>query len=185
MERLGVISKISKPTDWVAPCIVVPKKNGKIRVCIDFTRLNQAVKREHYPLPTSEETLSELGNAKVFSKLDANCGYWQMKLHENSQRLTTFITPFGRYYCKRLLFGISSAPEIFQREMQKIVTGTEGVVCQMDDILIYGSDLKEHNQRLNRVLEKLSQAGVHLMRISVRIRKKRLYFWDMSFLNKV
>ena len=117
MERLGVIAKVEEPTEWCAPCIVVPKKNGKLRVCIDFTNLNKSVKREYHPLPTQEETLSELGNSKIFSKLDANSGYWQMQLHENSQKLTTFITPFGRYFCKRLPFGISSAPEIFQREI--------------------------------------------------------------------
>ena len=164
MEKLGVISKIEEPTDWCAPCVVVPKKSGQIRVCIDFTSLNRAVRREYHPLPTSDETLSALGNARVFSKLDANCGYWQMELHEDSQKLTTFITPFGRYYCKRLPFGISSAPEIFQREMQKVLAGLEGVVCQMDDILVYGADEQEHNARLKDVMERLSREGLTLNR---------------------
>lgn len=162
MERLGVISKIEEPTDWCAPIVVVPKKNGKIRVCIDFTRLNEAVKRELHPLPTTEETLSELGKAKVFSKLDANCGYWQMKLKAESQKLTTFITPFGRYFCRRLPFGISSAPEIFQREMQKALMDLPGVVCQMDDVLVYGSCQKEHDERLGAALKRLMKAGITL-----------------------
>ena len=100
----------------------------------------------------------------MFSKLDANCGYWQMELHEDSQKLTTFITPFGRYYCKRLPFGISSAPEIFQREMQKVLVGLEGVVCQMDDILVYGADEQEHNAHLKDVMERLSREGLTLNR---------------------
>jgi len=162
MEKLGVIEKIEEPTEWCAPCIVVPKKENKIRVCIDFTQLNKAVKREFHPLPNSEETMSELGNSRVFSKLDANCGYWQMKLDKKYQKLTTFITPFGRYYCKRLPFGISSAPEIFQREMQKILIDLEGIVCQMDDILVHGSSMEQHDERLNRVLERLQKAGVTL-----------------------
>ena len=162
MEKLGVIQRIEEPTDWCAPCIVVPKKNGKIRVCIDFTRLNEAVKRELHPLPKTEETLSELGSAVKFSKLDANCGYWQMKLSPESQKLTTFITPFGRYKCKRLPFGISSAPEIFQREMQKALVDSEGVICQMDDILVYGASQQEHDKRVEAVLQKLKLAGITL-----------------------
>ena len=75
IEKLGVIKRIEKPRAWCSPCIVVPKKNGKIRVCIDFTKLNQAVMREFRSLPTTEEVLSELGSSCKFSKLDANCGY--------------------------------------------------------------------------------------------------------------
>lgn len=162
MESLGVIQKIEAPTKWCAPCIVVPKKNQSIRVCIDFTRLNQAVLREYHPLPTTEETLSSLGNAKIFSQLDANSGYWQLRLSEQAQKLTTFITPFGRYFCRRLPFGISSAPEIFQREMQKALEGLEGVTCQMDDILIGGDTQEEHDSRVEAVLQRLVAAGITL-----------------------
>jgi transposase InsO family protein len=162
MVRMGVIQKIEVPTEWCSPCIVVPKPNGKIRVCIDFTRLNQSVKREYHPLPTTEDTLSMLQGAKVFSKVDANSGYWQMRLEESSQRLTAFITPFGRYICRRLPFGISSAPEIFQREMQKILVDLDGVVCQMDDILVFGRTQEEHDERLAAVFCRLKKSGVTL-----------------------
>ena len=162
MEKMKVIEKVEEPTDWCSPVLVVPKKNGAIRVCIDFTRLNKAVKREYHPLPTTEETISELGKAKYFTKLDANSGYWQMRLSEESQKLTTFITPFGRFLCKRLPFGISSAPEIFQREMQKILLGVDNVVCQMDDILIYSETLDDHKTKVREVLAKLQAAGITL-----------------------
>ena len=162
MEKLGVIEKIERPTEWCAPCIAVPKKNGKLRVCIDFTNLNKSVKREYHPLPTSEEALAELGQSRVFSKLDANCGYWQLRLHPDSRELTTFITPFGRYVCNRLPFGISSAPEIFQREMHKVLMGLEGVICQMDDILVHGKSKEEHYVRLEKVLAQLEKAGITL-----------------------
>ena len=162
MEKMGVIQRIEEPTEWCAPCIVVPKKNGKIRVCIDFTRLNKAVKRAYHPLPATDETIATLGKSKYFSKLDANCGYWQLRLDEQSQKLTTFITPFGRYFCKRLPFGISSAPEIFQREMQKALEGLEGVLCQMDDILIHTETVDEHTDKVQEVLERLVKAGITL-----------------------
>ena len=82
---MGVIEKVEEPTDWCSPVLVVPKKNNSIRVCIDFTKLNKAVKREFHPLPTTEETISDLGKPKYFSKLDANSGYWQMRLREELQ----------------------------------------------------------------------------------------------------
>jgi len=135
----------------------VPKKDGTIRVCEDFTRLNKAVKREYHYIPTSDQTISELGNARIFSKLDANCGYWQMKLHPDSYHFTTFIIPFGRYWCKRLPFGISSAPEIFQREMKKVLVGLPGVVYQMDNIPIYARNQLEHDDRLKQVLKRLQE----------------------------
>ena len=162
MVGLGVIERIERPTDWCSPCLVVPKKSGEIRLCIDYTCLNRAVKREYHPLPSTDEVLAELKDARVFSKLDANSGYWQMELAEASKDLTTFITPFGRFRCHRLPFGISSAPEIFQREMQKILAGSEGTVCMMDDILVYGQNVEEHDRRLTAVLERLAVAGLTL-----------------------
>ena len=162
MEKLGVIQKVEGPTEWCAPSIVVPKKNNKIRLCVDFTKLNEAVKRSYHPLPATDELLAQLGGSKVFSKLDANSGYWQMKLSKESQALTTFITPFGRYLCCRLPFGISIAPEIFSREMQRILEGIEGIVCQMDDILIHSEDEVSHKAKIEEGLNRLCSAGVTL-----------------------
>ena len=95
-------------------------------------------------------------------KLDANSGFWQIPLSEESRLLTTFITPFGRYAFNKLPFGISSAPEIFQRRMNRIVEGLEGVVCQMDDMLVFGKDEGEHRERLAKVLKRLESAHVTL-----------------------
>ena len=95
MEKMGVIRKVKEPTEWCSGIVVVPKSNGQVRICVDLTKLNESVCRERHILPSVEETLAQLGNAKVFSKLDANCGFWQVKLDQNSSLLTTFITPFG------------------------------------------------------------------------------------------
>ena len=130
-------------------------------MCVDYTKPNETVKREYYSIPSLDET-AEIGNVRVFSKLDANSGYWQMPHSLNCKDLTTFITPFGRFRCNRLPFGISSAPEIFQRTMQKVLVGTEGALCHMDDILVYGETLQQHDRRLNLVLNKLREAGLTL-----------------------
>ncbi|KAI5621586.1 hypothetical protein C0J50_18855 [Silurus asotus] len=162
MEHQGVISKVEEPTEWCAPMVVVPKSTSKVRICTDLTELNKSVLREKHPLPSVESTLGQLAGAKVFSKLDANAGFWQIPLSKESSLLTTFITPFGRYCYNRLCFGISSAPEHFQKRMSRILEGLEGVVCQMDDVLVWGSSQSEHDERLRRVLSKLQEAGVTL-----------------------
>ena len=97
MEQQGVISKVEEPTAWCTAMVVVPKSTGRVRICTDLTELNRSVMREKHPLPSVEHTLGQLAGAKIFSKLDANAGFWQIPLSEESSLLTTFITPFGRY----------------------------------------------------------------------------------------
>ena len=87
-----------------------------------------------------DESLAELADSKIFSKLDCKSGFWQIPLIAESQKLTTFVTPFGRYCFLRLPFSISSASEIFQRAMNEILAGIEGVICHMDDILVHALD---------------------------------------------
>ncbi|UYV72289.1 K02A2.6-like, partial [Cordylochernes scorpioides] len=126
MVAQEVIEPVDEPTEWCAPIVLAGKPNGKIRICVDLSRLNLSMERELHPLPVLEHELAQLNEAKIFSKLDANSGFWQIKLSEESQTLTTFITPFGRYKFKRLPFGISSAPEHFQKRMSAILRGING-----------------------------------------------------------
>ena len=102
-----------------------PKSNGHVRICVDMSKLNESVKRGRMVLPSVEHTLAQLQGAGIFSKLDANSGFWQIPLSNESALLTTFITPFGRFCYNRLPFGITSAPELFQKECQRHST-----VCQ-------------------------------------------------------
>ena len=113
LEEQGIIQKIDEPTDWVSSMVTVTKDDGSIRICLDPTDLNKAIKRPHFPLPVVEEVLTQLKGAKIFSTLDAKSGYWQVQLDKESQKLTTFNTPFGRYKYLRLPFGIKSASEEF------------------------------------------------------------------------
>ena len=125
--------------------VIVPKKSGAVHICVDFRPLNDNVLREVHPLPKVDETLAQLAGATVFSKLDANSSFWQIPLDESSRSLTMFITPFGRYRFNKLPFGIFSAPEHFQHRMNEILARQEGVLCHMDDVLIFGQDQQEHN----------------------------------------
>ena len=96
-------------------------------------------------MPAVEKILAQLGGAKVFTKLDANSGFWQMPLSPESSPLTIFITPFGRFCFHRLLFGITSAPEYFQCQMSEMLQDLDGVLCLMDDVLVYGRIESEHD----------------------------------------
>ena len=164
MEKENIISKVEGPTDWCAGMVVVPKSNKKVRICVDLTQLNKCVKRERHIMPSVDHTLAQLSNAKIFSKLDVNSGFWQIELSKQSALLTTFITPFGRYCFNRLPFGISSAPELFQKRMSITLEGLEGVTCLMDDILVHGSSQEEHDRRLIATLERLQKSHVTLNR---------------------
>ena len=95
METMGIIEKVEKSTDWVNALVVVEKPNGKLRICLDPRPLNQAIKRQHYRLPTTEEIISEMAGAMVFSKLDASNGYWQIAVNDPTSDLLTFGTTFG------------------------------------------------------------------------------------------
>ncbi|KAL7856534.1 hypothetical protein SRHO_G00154330 [Serrasalmus rhombeus] len=161
MEDMGVITNVTKPTPWCAGLVVAPKAQpGKISV--DLPHLNKWVRRERHILPAVDHTLAMLAGAKVFTKLDATSGFWQIPLSEESSLLTTFITPFGRYAFNRLPFGISSAPEHFQRRMSQMLEGCEGVVCHADDIVVFGADMQQHNLRLHKVLQRLREEGLAL-----------------------
>ena len=169
---------ITEATDWCAGIVPVMKRNGEIRICTDFKRLNENIKRERYVIPTLDDTLHKLSGAKVFfSKLDATSGFWQLPLDEDSAKLPTFITPFGRYFYKRLLFGSSSAPEIFQHTMEEeILAGEENVVCYFDDILIYSKDHSSHNEHLDRGMKKLESVHLKINDQKTELRKSEVEF---------
>ena len=168
LHSAKVIQPVSKPTPWISSMLAVPKKNGKIRICIDPKDLNKAILRENYPIPTIEDIASRLHGAKVFSVLDAKNGFWHVKLDEESSYLTTFHTPFGRYRWCRMPFGVSSAPEVFQRRMHELIEGLSGTEVVADDFIVagFGDTLEEafrdHNKNLVAFLQRCSARGVKL-----------------------
>lgn len=176
IEANDIIEAVTEPTEWCAPLVPVPKRNGKARTCVHLKRLNKAVKRERFILPTSEEMIAQLNGSTVFSSLDAASGFWQIPLDRDSQRLTTFITPYGRYCFKRLPFGITSVPEIFKRKMVETLEGLQGVTVYMDDVIVHGRDMGEHNERLQKVMERLESVGLKLNTEKCMLRKSYTYW---------
>ena len=171
-----MISKVDQPTEWCSGMILVQKKSGNVRICVDLKHLKENVLREVHPMPQVDETLALLAGAKVFSKLDANSGFWQVPLTEPSRHLTTFITPFGQYCFNKLPFGISITLEFFQKHMSAILEAIPEVLCHLDDILIFGKDYQEHNSHLEQVLTRLRAAGITLNHQKYEFGKTTLTF---------
>ena len=134
----------------------MPKQNGDVRMCVDLTKLNEAVLRETYTMPSVETTMGRISNGTVFTKLDANSGFYQIELAPECRKLTTFITPLGRYVFKRLPYGISSAPELYQKRLDKILKDCDNTVCHMDDIIL-STNPEEHSTRLRKILRQTSR----------------------------
>ena len=176
MKELDIIGEITEPTDWVSPMVPVPKANGDVRICVDLRKLNQAFIREKYIIPTFDDIIHQLRGSTIFSKLDAQSGFWQLPLDPETAKLTTFITPYGRFYMKRVPFGISSAPEIFMRVVSEILQGIEGVICYFDDILCYSKTKEEHENLLTQVHKRLEEASLQLNAAKSEYRKSEITF---------
>ena len=176
MEKLGVISPVKEPTQWCAGMVIVPKPSGSIRVRVDLKPLNESVMREVHPLTKVDITLAQLTGAKVFSTLDTNSGFWQVPLAKQSRLLTTFITPYGRYCFNKLPFGITIAPEHFQRRTREILKDLPGVVCHVDNVLISGKDQDEHDKHLHVILKKIQAAGITLNKVKCQFSRSSIKF---------
>lgn len=175
MESMKIISKVETPTRWVSPIVVVKKPSGKVRICLDPRELNKAILREHYPLKTVEEVAASLKQAKHFTTMDAASGFYQIQLTEESSWLTTFNTPFGRYKFERLPFGISSAPEVFQRAMSQVF---ENQLCEVivDDILIWADSEQEHLEKLWQILKRANDVGLRFNKDKCKVNKKEVEY---------
>ncbi|XP_063446850.1 uncharacterized protein K02A2.6-like [Mytilus trossulus] len=181
LTKLEIIKPVSTPTPWVSSLVTVVKPD-KLRICIDPKHLNQQLKRSHYPLPTIDDLLPELSRAKVFSVVDAKNGFWHVELDEESSLLTTFNTPFGRYRWLRMPFGLSSAPEEYQRRQDQTVEGLPGVRSIVDDILIYGEGdteeeaIDDHDRKFRALMERCRERNLKLNKEKLKLKLKEVRF---------
>ena len=164
LEHRGIIAKVDYPTEWISHVQPVRKANGQIRLCIDPRNLNLALKRNHFEMPSIEDVLPELSGAKYFSLCDARDGFLQVKLSAKSSDYTTFWGPTARYKWLRMPFGISTAPEEFQRRLTQALHGLTGVKVVADDILIYGHTRNDHDNNLKQLLARARETGLTLNR---------------------
>ena len=156
----GVIRPSSSP--WSSPVVIVPKKDKSMRMCIDLRGVNKLTKKDVYPLPNLEDTLASLNRAMYFSSLDLNQGYMQIKMAKDSIPKTAFVTQDGLYEFTRMPFGLTNAPATFQRCMDIVLSGLKWNQClvYLDDVIIFGKDLNEHNQNLVNVFNRIQNANL-------------------------
>lgn len=177
MERNGIIEPSTSP--WAAPVVLVPKKDGSWRYCVDYRALNQVTEKDPYPIPNLMEIIFQLRNAKIFSTIDLRSGYWQVELNERSKKYTAFATPCGLYQFKVLPFGLKNSPSTFQRLMNEVLRGYIGTFCfvYLDDILIFSENLADHLGHLHRVMHRLRNYG-----LTCNLKKCRFALKELSYL---
>ena len=173
LEEAGVLQRVDH-SEWAAPIVPVPKRDGSIRVCGDYkVTINPSLQIDQYPLPKPSDLMACLTGGKTFSKLDLTSAYQQMLLDEDSARLVTLNTHQGLYQCNRLPFGVASAPAVVECAMDSILQGIPYVICYLDDILVTGRSDEEHARHLEIVLSRLQEHGI-------RLKKEKCHFFQSS-----
>lgn len=164
LVRVGILKPVEH-SEYASPIVPVLKRDGSIRLCADYSvTINKQLLVDQYPLPTAQELFSKLHGGQQFSKLDLSQAYAQCVLDEESQKMTCINTHKGLFMYTRLVFGLASAPAIFQRVMESVLSGIEGVLCMMDDVLVTGPCTSVHLSRLHEVLRRLQDAGLTLQK---------------------
>lgn len=162
LEAEGVISPTNY-SDWAAPIVCVPKKDDTVRICGDYkVTINPWLNVEQYPLPRTQDLFAKLAGGQQFTKLDLSQAYQQVQLEEISKRYLTINTHKGLYQYNRLPYGVASAPAIFQKIMDQVLQGMDGVICYLDDILVTGKDTDSHLANLEEVLRRLESYNLRL-----------------------
>ncbi|CAF4548507.1 unnamed protein product, partial [Rotaria sp. Silwood2] len=158
----GVLEPITI-SKWAAPIVVVPKQGGKIRICADLsTGVNQALDIDQYPLPKPNDLFVALNGGTLFSKIDFSEAYLQVELDDDSKELLVINTHKGLFRFNRLPFGVASAPSIFQKIMDQMLSGLEGAVCYLDDIIVMGKNKIDHLNNLKNVFTRIKDYGFHI-----------------------
>ncbi|XP_048836044.1 uncharacterized protein LOC125711303 [Brienomyrus brachyistius] len=158
----GVITESASP--WAAPIVLVRKKDGSWRFCVDYRKLNAVTHKDAYPLPRIEESLTGLKGAAWYSTLDLASGYWQVEVHPNDKEKTAFTTPMGLYQFERMPFGLCNAPATFQRLMQRCLGEQvyDYLLIYLDDVIVYSPDFGGHLEHLEKVFARLEAHGLKL-----------------------
>lgn len=159
MLQLGIIRPSHSP--WASPVVLVPKKDGSTRFCVDYRRLNDYTVSDAYPMPRIDELLDRLAGAQYVSTLDLSKGYWQIALTKDGIERSAFITPFGLFEFLVMPFGMKNAPATFQRVVDQLLEGCQGFTCAyLDDIAIFSDTWEEHLHHVGTILDRICKAGL-------------------------
>ena len=162
MLSQGVVQPSNSP--WASPIVLVKKKDGTYRFCVDYRKLNHVTKPDAHPLPRVDDLLDALNGYKMFSTLDLRNGYWQVSMSEEDKEKTAFITPSGLFEFNRMPFGLSNAPATFSRAIGIVLSGLtyEQCLCYFDDVIVFSKDIDQHCQRLQAVLTRFREQNLRV-----------------------
>ena len=162
MLEQGVIQQSNSP--WASPIVLVKKKDGNFRFCVDYRKLNAVTKRDAHPLPRIDDLSDSLQGSTMFSTLDLRSGYWQIGMAPEDREKTAFITPEGLWEFLRMPFGVSNGCATFQRAIQIVLSGLkyDTCLCYFDDEIIPSKNLQQHCERLELVLGRFQQNNLRV-----------------------
>lgn len=180
MLKAGVIEPSN--SEWASPIVLAPKKDGSLRFCVDYRRLNAVTQRDSYPLPRMDDCVDSLGSATIFTTLDANWGYWQLPVREKDKAKTAFCSYEGLYQFKRMPFGLTNAPASFQRALDVILAPYKWKSClvYLDDVIVFSADPAQHIKHVDFALTALRKAG-----ISLKIDKCQFFTQKVKYLGHI
>ena len=177
MLRLGVIEPSSSA--WASPVVLVKKKDGSVRFCIDYRKLNDLTEKDAYPLPRVDDNLDALAGAKYFSTLDLASGYWQVEMNPADAEKTAFCTRYGLYQWRVMPFGLCNAPSTFERLMERVLMGLQWKVAllYLDDVIVFSTTVEQQLERLKLIFDRIRKANLQL-----KPKKCHLFREEVSFL---
>ena len=184
MLEQGIVQPSQSP--WSSPVVLVQKKDGSTRFCVDYRKLNNLTLKDSYPLPWIDESLDALRGSKWFSTLDLQSGYFQVEMDPADAEKTAFTTICGLYQFKVMSFGLCNAPATFERMMEIILSGLHWETCLLyiDDVIIFADSFEQHLERLSEVLSRLQTAGLKLSPKKCQLFKKKVCFLGMSMVSR-
>ncbi|MDD9341658.1 MAG: reverse transcriptase family protein, partial [Providencia heimbachae] len=163
-EMLAKVVIRNSNSHWASPVVLVKKKSGEWRFCVDYRKLNNVRMDDKHLLPLIEDILTHLNGAIFFPSLDLKSGYWQIPVRESVKQQTAFVTSDGLFECNVLPFGLKTSPATFHRCLDRVLGGLKCNSCliYLDDVIIMATDIEEHNRRLQEVFDRLKEAGLRL-----------------------
>ena len=176
MLAKGIISPSKSP--WASPIVLVAKKDGSTRFCIDYRKVNLVTRKDAYPLPRVDDTLDTLTGSAWFSTIDLRSGYWQVEVSPNDREKTAFCTQEGLFQFNVMPFGLCNAPATFQRLMDCVLAGLQWTSClvYIDDIIIMGKSFEDHLHNLQQVFDRLKHAGLKLHPAKCQFLQHKVHF---------
>lgn len=174
--ELDIIEPVGEYSKFQSPLVIVPKKNGKFRMCVDMRLVNREVLKDTHPFPSFEMISAKLAGSTHFSKIDLKDAFYHVMLDNDSREITTFTTHLGLFRFKRLVMGLCAAPEIFQRIMENMLRDLSGHIVLADDILTHGPDKMSESMRSDAVLRRLKENNLELNTEKCEFSKTELSF---------